>query len=188
MRKGFFCYQRPPPWAFFGESVSRRNGDGGGNHLEPSRPSFDRRLARELSALGVSLRPAKLPPATPEGVLQGWAVSIEDSKACPHYTLSALTVKTGVDSPDWMKKRLMAAGFRSLGLLVDVTNYVLLELGQPSHVFDAERLEGTTILVRKAKASEILDGLDGGKHALTQDDLVIADGKGVVAIAGVVGG
>ena len=145
-------------------------------------------LARELSALGVSPRPAKLPPATPEGVLQGWAVSIEDSKACPHYTLSALTVKTGVDSPDWMKKRLMAAGFRSLGLLVDVTNYVLLELGQPSHVFDAERLEGTTILVRKAKAGEILDGLDGGKHALTQDDLVIADGKGVVAIAGVVGG
>ncbi len=145
-------------------------------------------LARELSALGVSPRPAKLPPATPEGVLQGWAVSIEDSKACPHYTLSALTVKTGVDSPDWMKKRLMAAGFRSLGLLVDVTNYVLLELGQPSHVFDAERLEGTTILVRKAKASEILDGLDGGKHALTQDDLVIVDGKGVVAIAGVVGG
>ena len=145
-------------------------------------------LARELSALGVSPRPAKLPPATPEGILQGWAVSIEDSKACPHYTLSALTVKTGVDSPDWMKKRLMAAGFRSLGLLVDVTNYVLLELGQPSHVFDAERLEGATILVRKAKAGEILDGLDGGKHALTQDDLVIADGKGVVAIAGVVGG
>ena len=145
-------------------------------------------LARELSALGVSPRPAKLPPATPEGILQGWAVSIEDSKACPHYTLSALTIKTGVDSPDWMKNRLMAAGFRSLGLLVDVTNYVLLEIGQPSHVFDAERLEGTTILVRKAKAGEILDGLDGGKHALTQDDLVIADGKGVVAIAGVVGG
>ena len=145
-------------------------------------------LARELSALGVSPRPAKLTPATPEGILEGWAVSIEDSKACPHYTLSALTVKTGVDSPDWMKKRLMAAGFRSLGLLVDVTNYVLLEIGQPSHVFDAERLEGTTILVRKAKAGEILDGLDGGKHALTQDDLVIADGKGVVAIAGVVGG
>ena len=145
-------------------------------------------LARELSALGVSPRPAKLPPATPEAVFQGWAVSLEASKACPHYTLSALTVKTGVDSPDWMKKRLMAAGFRSLGLLVDVTNYVLLEIGQPSHVFDAERLEGTTILVRKAKAGEILDGLDGGKHALTQDDLVIADGKGVVAIAGVVGG
>ena len=145
-------------------------------------------LARELSALGVPSRSIKLPPATPEGVVKGWRVSIEDCKACPHYTLSALTVKTGVDSPDWMKKRLMAAGFRSLGLLVDVTNYVLLELGQPSHVFDAERFDGTTLTVRKAKAGEILQGLDGGKHGLAPDDLVIADGKGVVAIAGVVGG
>jgi phenylalanyl-tRNA synthetase beta chain len=99
-----------------------------------------------------------------------------------------LEVKAGIDSPDWMKKRLVAAGLRSLGLLVDITNYVLLETGQPVHVFDATRVQGPALTVRKAKAGESVTGLDGSKHTLTPNDLIVADGKGVVALAGVVGG
>jgi phenylalanyl-tRNA synthetase beta chain len=145
-------------------------------------------LARELSALGVPLKSRPPVSPTPEGVLSGWKILVEDKEKCPNYTLTSLIVRTGVDSPEWMKKKLSAAGFRSLGLLVDVTNFVLLELGQPVHVFDAERLQGNILSVRKAKAGEMLNGLDGGKHSLTSDDLVVADSKGPVALAGVVGG
>ncbi|NCY23259.1 phenylalanine--tRNA ligase subunit beta, partial [bacterium] len=145
-------------------------------------------LARELSALGVSLKERTPIPATAQAELKGWKVSTEDPKLCPHYTLTGLEVKAGIDSPDWMKKRLVAAGLRSLGLLVDITNYVLLETGQPVHVFDGTRVQGPALTVRKAKAGESVTGLDGGKHLLSPNDLVIADGKGVVALAGVVGG
>ncbi len=145
-------------------------------------------LARELSALGVSLKKRVEAPATDDGGLKGWQVSNEDAKLCAHYTLTGFEVKAGIESPDWMKKRLVAAGLRSLGLLVDVTNYVLLETGQPLHVFDAAGIQGTTIMVRRAKAGEVISGLDGGKHSLASNDLVIADGKGVLALAGVVGG
>ena len=145
-------------------------------------------LARELSALGVPLKTRPSVPPTPEGVLNGWKTTVEEKEKCSNYTLTSLIVRTGVDSPEWMKKKLSAAGFRSLGLLVDVTNFVLLELGQPVHVFDAERLQGNTLSVRRAKAGEVLNGLDGGKHSLTPEDLVVADSKGPVALAGVVGG
>lgn len=145
-------------------------------------------LARELSALGVPLKSRPPTPSSPEGVLTGWNVSVEERELCPNYTLTSFLVRTGVDSPEWMRKKLNAAGFRSLGLLVDVTNFVLLELGQPVHVFDAERLQGNTITVRRAKPGESLNGLDGGKHTLSPEDLVVADGKGPVALAGVVGG
>jgi phenylalanyl-tRNA synthetase beta chain len=145
-------------------------------------------LARELSALGVPLKERVAVPATDQEGLKNWKVSTEDAKLCPHYTLTGLEVKAGIDSPDWMKKRLVAAGLRSLGLLVDVTNYVLLETGQPVHVFDATRVQGSALEVRKAKAGESVTGIDGGKHTLTPNDLVVADGKGVVALAGIVGG
>jgi len=145
-------------------------------------------LARELGALGVARknRPAHSP--TSDSPLTGWKIQVEDPKDCPLYTLTALRVRPDVASPDWMKKRLAACGMRSLGLLVDVTNYVLLEVGQPVHAFDAERLQGNTITVRRAKPGEKLAGLDGGTHVLTSEDLVIADGQGPVALAGVVGG
>jgi phenylalanyl-tRNA synthetase beta chain len=77
---------------------------------------------------------------------------------------------------------------RSLGLLVDVTQYVMLEIGQPLHAFDADRLGKSTIEVRRAKAGEKIAGLDGGTHVLTSEDMVIANESGVVALAGVVGG
>ena len=145
-------------------------------------------LARELGALGVPRKARPLAKKISRGREAGWKVVVADAKDCPQYTLSVLHVRTGLQSPDWMKKRLVASGMRSLGLVVDVTNYVLLELGQPVHAFDADRIEGGTIEVRRAKAGEKLAGLDGGTHLLTTEDVVIADEKGVVALAGVVGG
>ena len=145
-------------------------------------------VAREFAAIGAKRKDRGPIQAPAAGPLAGWKVEVADSKDCPRYSLTALTVKAGVDSPDWMKKRLAACGMRSLGLLVDVTNYVLLEIGQPTHAFDAAKIQGNTIQIRRAKAGEKISGLDGGSHELNPQDLVIADSKGPVALAGVVGG
>ena len=145
-------------------------------------------LARELGALGIPRKNRPEIPQTSVSPLGSWNVQVEDPKDCPLYTLTALRVRSDIESPEWMKKRLAACGMRSLGLLVDVTNYVLLEIGQPVHAFDSERLQGSTIMVRRAKSGEKLAGLDGGNHVLTVEDLVIADGQGAIALAGVVGG
>jgi phenylalanyl-tRNA synthetase beta chain len=145
-------------------------------------------VARELSALGISRKNRAAITKAPDKALSGWKVRVTDEKDCPHYTLTALDVRPDLDSPDWMKKRLASCGLKSRGLLVDATNYVMLEIGQPLHVFDAERLDGKTIEIRRSKAGEKLSGLDGGAHLLTAEDLVIADEKGPVALAGVVGG
>ena len=145
-------------------------------------------MAREFVALGAKAKDRKAIQAPAVGPLTGWKVEVAEAKDCPGYSLTAITVKAGVDSPDWMKKRLSASGMRSLGLVVDITNYVLLEIGQPVHAFDVAKVQGTTLHVRRAKAGEKFAGLDGGIHELTSQDLVIADGKGPVALAGVVGG
>ena len=145
-------------------------------------------VAREFAALGAKTRDRGPIQAPAAGPLSGWKVEVADPKDCPRYSLTAISVKGGIDSPDWMKRRLSACGMRSLGLLVDVTNYVLLETGQPVHAFDALKVQGTTIQVRRASAGEKITGLDGGSHDLTPQDLVIADAKGPVALAGVVGG
>ena len=145
-------------------------------------------MAREFIALGAKAKDRGPIQAPAAGPLSGWKVEVADSKDCPRYSLTAISVKNGVDSPDWLKQRLSACGMRSLGLLVDVTNYVLLELGQPVHAFDAAKIQGKTIQIRRAKAGEKISGLDGGTHELTVQDLVIADEKGPIALAGVVGG
>ncbi|NBS54335.1 phenylalanine--tRNA ligase subunit beta [bacterium] len=145
-------------------------------------------VAREFTALGAKRKDRGPIQAPAAGPLTGWRVEVADPEDCPRYSLTVLSVKAGLDSPDWMKKRLAACGMRSLGLLVDVTNYVLLEIGQPTHVFDAAKIQGTTIQIRRAKAGEKISGLDGGSHEVNPQDLVIADGKGPVALAGVVGG
>ncbi len=91
-------------------------------------------------------------------------------------------------SPDWLCHRLITVGLRPINNIVDVTNYVMLELGQPLHAFDVERVRGGRILVRRAGAGELLRLLDGTETRLGPEDLVIADGEGPVAIAGVMGG
>ncbi|HLF95059.1 MAG TPA: phenylalanine--tRNA ligase subunit beta, partial [Planctomycetota bacterium] len=152
-----------------------------------------------LSMLGVARetavnlrRPVRVPvvevaEAGPD-VTGSLNVEVAAPDLCPRYTARAvLGVKVG-PSPAWMVERLEAAGVRSVNNVVDVTNYVLLESGQPLHAFDAKVLRGRKIVVRRAAAGEKLVAIDGKEYALTRDALVIADAERPVAIAGVMGG
>ena len=96
-------------------------------------------------------------------------------------------VKIG-PSPLWMRMRLRAAGVRPINNIVDITNYVMLEYGQPMHAFDYTQLSGFSIIVRKAREGEIFRSLDDAEHALDSSMLVIADTQKAVALAGVMGG
>jgi phenylalanyl-tRNA synthetase beta chain len=107
---------------------------------------------------------------------------------CPLYTARVITgVKVG-PSPDWLVQALESVGQRSVNNVVDVTNFVLLELGQPLHAFDLAKLADSKIVVRKAKANEPFEAIDHSKHTLQDDMLVIADSEKPVALAGVMGG
>ena len=114
-------------------------------------------------------------------------VTIDDPELCGRYVAAVATVTVG-PSPKWMQDRLTACGIRPISNVVDVTNYVLLELGQPMHAFDLDKLAGRTIVVRRARAGESLETLDGKMRALTTDMLVIADAERTQAIGGVMGG
>jgi phenylalanyl-tRNA synthetase beta chain len=115
-------------------------------------------------------------------------VSIDEPDLCSRYIGAVIKgVKVG-PSPEWMQRRLRAAGVRPINNIVDITNYVLLEYAQPLHAFDLARLEGPAIRVRRAAAGEKLLALDGEVRDLTPEMLVIADAKRPVAIAGVIGG
>ena len=114
-------------------------------------------------------------------------VTIEEPELCARYVAAIADV--AIDpSPEWMRSRLEASGVRPINNVVDVTNYVLLELGHPMHAFDFERLAGPAIVVRRARAGEQLQTLDGKTRTLTVDMLVIADAERASAIGGVMGG
>ena len=117
----------------------------------------------------------------------GIKISLENPDLCPYYAGGVLDVTVG-PSPDWMQARLKAGGVRPISNIVDVTNYVLLELGQPQHAFDAAKLSNNEIRVRTARDGERIKTLDGQDRALTSDMLVIADGVRPVGVAGVMGG
>jgi phenylalanyl-tRNA synthetase beta chain len=114
-------------------------------------------------------------------------IEIESTELCPHYVGAVADVKLE-PSPEWMQARLRAAGIRPISNIVDVTNYVLLELGQPMHAFDFTKLGGGAIRVRTARPAETLRTLDGQMRTLAPEMLVIADAERAVAIAGVMGG
>ena len=147
-------------------------------------------LAREFGA--ILCRPVKLPEVDFEecdvDVNSEVKVVVEDPVKCPRYTARVVTEVKDGPSPDIMRKRLELCGVRSLGLVVDVTNYVLMELGAPMHAFDHTKLKDRTIVVRCAKEGEKMKTLDGVERKLDPSMLVICDAERPNAVAGVMGG
>jgi phenylalanyl-tRNA synthetase beta chain len=147
-----------------------------------------RGLARELAcALGVRLvDPAAMDVPGAEGEVIG--VHVEDEQACPRFVIRrVMGVDPTAPTPLAIRRRLMLAGIRSISLAVDVTNYVMLEMGQPMHAFDSGALKGD-ITVRRANAGETLVTLDDVERKLDPDDIVVCDETGPVSLAGVMGG
>ena len=152
-------------------------------------------LARELATLydRPLILPSSVPGAkvalasVPTGNSDRLAVAIEDEDLCPRYAAAVADVKVG-NSPDWLAARLHAAGVRPINNIVDLTNYVLIELGHPLHAFDLATLAGREIRVRRARPGEALTTLDGVERTLDAEMLVIADGDHAQAVAGVMGG
>lgn len=147
-------------------------------------------IAREAAALtGVKWRdPSIQYPTGKASAAKFVKVQIEAPDLCPRYVGAIIeNVKVG-PSPQWMQDRLRAAGMRPINNVVDITNYVMLEMGQPLHAFDYEKVRGKRIVVRRAHKNERITLLDGSKHRLGEDVLVIADGEGPTAVAGVMGG
>lgn len=149
-------------------------------------------LARELSALFAIAfdwpeipAPATLDASSTDSVAH---IAVEDKERCPHYgAAGALGVRI-VPSPLWVKYRLQALGVRAISNIVDVTNLVMLEYGHPMHAFDLDRVRAARIVVRRAKPDETMKTLDGVERKLVDDDLLVCDGEGPVALAGVMGG
>jgi phenylalanyl-tRNA synthetase beta chain len=133
-------------------------------------------------------QPVAIASTSREGRTGGVPVRIDDVDGCPRYLGAVIRgVRVG-PSPDWLVRRLDGAGVRTVNNIVDVTNFMLLGFGQPMHAFDAARLAGPAIVVRRARAGERLVTLDGVERALTDDMCVIADAERPQALAGVMGG
>jgi phenylalanyl-tRNA synthetase beta chain len=147
-------------------------------------------IAREVAALsGGSVRE---PPLAYEEagrlIKERVSVQIADRDLCPRYCAALIEgVKIG-PSPPWMQERLLAAGVRPISNVVDITNYAMLEVGQPLHAFDFSLITDRKIIVRRARPGEMLVTLDGSERPLNNDMLVIADAKEAVAVAGLMGG
>ncbi|KAA0205715.1 phenylalanine--tRNA ligase subunit beta, partial [Candidatus Uhrbacteria bacterium] len=158
-------------------------------------------LAREAAA--ILKKPMTWKPATLSHVVGArrvlpLRVTVMDKKSCPRYMAVKIEGVTNGESPWWMKRRLMSAGLRPINKLVDITNFVMLELGQPMHAFDADKLTPLLtkergggevgLIVRKATKGESFKALDGKTYKLDDTMLVIADAKTPQAVAGVMGG
>ncbi len=148
-------------------------------------------LARETAAAAqrkLKLPDMTLPAATDAAVQSITDVQSGEQTLCPLYTARVIrNIKVG-PSPAWLVDRLAAVGLRSVNNVVDVTNFVLFETGQPLHVFDMKKLRGGSIIIRKAQKNEPFTAIDGTRHTLREEMLVIADGETPVAVAGVMGG
>ncbi|MDR5905938.1 phenylalanine--tRNA ligase subunit beta [Franzmannia qiaohouensis] len=145
-------------------------------------------MAREVGVLNRLALDGPALEAVPASHDQGFAIEVADAERCPRYLGRVIKgVDVSAETPLWMVERLRRSGVRSIDPVVDVTNYVMLELGQPLHAFDLANLDAR-IEVRRARPGERLTLLDGQDIALRDDTLVIADAKGALAIAGVMGG
>jgi phenylalanyl-tRNA synthetase beta chain len=145
-------------------------------------------IAREVAAL-YDLPLAAMPGCQVAGPVpkEQVAIEIEDYAACPRYVGRLFANVTLAPSPLWLKQRLLAAGMRPISNVVDVTNYVLLALGNPLHAFDNDTLVGK-VIVRRARNGELLVTLDGTERKLDEHDLLIADEARAIALAGIMGG
>jgi len=147
-------------------------------------------IAREVAALtaqSVHLPEIKFDEAA-SSIEQQISIEISAPELCPRYCASLITGIEVMASPKWMQQRLLACGMRPINNIVDVTNYVMLEHGQPLHAFDYHRIGGQKIIVRRAAGGETIVTLDGVERELSTNMLVIADEEQAVAIAGVMGG
>lgn len=186
-----------PPDAKVGQPFAQHLGRAGADviydlEVTPNRPDLNSivGIAREISA--VTGKPLKLPTPAPqeqgEPAEKFVRVRIDNTNLCPRYTARVIHgVKLG-PSPAWLRDRLERVGVRSISNVVDVTNYVMLEIGQPLHAFDYHLLSTPEIIVRNAAAGEEFTTIDGQKRALASEMLVIADSKRAIALAGVMGG
>jgi phenylalanyl-tRNA synthetase beta chain len=147
-------------------------------------------IAREIAALtGEPLRLPEIHYEETEKSVDSFAsVDIVDPDLCPRYCASLVTGIKIAPSPSWLQQRLNSCGMRPINNVVDVTNYVMLEYGQPLHAFDYHKLKGRQIIVRRAGNGETITTLDGSERALNPDILVIADKEEAVAVAGIMGG
>ncbi len=145
-------------------------------------------MAREVAAItaGKLIDPVKLGDL-PRGETT-LSVEIENYELCARYSALTLDNVTVEPSPLWLQARLQSIGINPINNVVDVTNYILAELPQPMHAFDADKLRGDTIFVRRATEGETINALNGETYQLSPEDLVIADSSGAIAIAGVIGG
>ena len=145
-------------------------------------------IAREVAALfGVELAPPPGVDPEPRGT-ESVDIRIDDLEGCPRYVGRTFgDVRVG-PSPPWLRARLTGAGMRPISNVVDVTNYVMLALGNPLHAFDRTSLAGDRIVVRRATRGEKLRTLDGVERELDERDLVIADAERAIALAGIMGG
>ncbi|MEX0710177.1 MAG: phenylalanine--tRNA ligase subunit beta [Chloroflexota bacterium] len=148
-------------------------------------------LAREIAAIIGS--PVQLPPLAVTETMDLVAddqvrVKIEDPDGCPRFAARWFDTVANGSSPAWMQRRLLAAGMRPISAVVDVTNYVMHELGQPMHAYDADAIPGGQIVVRRAREGEQLETLDHDQRTLDTSMLVIADAERAIGLAGIMGG
>ena len=147
-------------------------------------------IAREVAALtGAELKPmATLPSKKTPQLGKRVAIQIEDAHLCPRYSARIIDNLSITESPVWLRYRLEACGIRAINNVVDVTNYVMIETGQPLHAFDWDRLHEKRIIIRPARELTKFTTLDGTTRELALDDLLICAGEAPVALAGIMGG
>ena len=160
--------------------------------LTPNRPDCLSILgvAREVAAMvGAPVKiPREIPSEEGPSMAEATSIAVEEPDLCPRYAARLIRgVKIG-PSPEWLVRRLESVGMRSINNVVDVTNYILMELGHPLHAFDFNLLRGRRIVVKRAAEGEVFSTLDSQARLLGRDDLVICDAEGPVALAGVMGG
>ncbi|MDD3818702.1 MAG: phenylalanine--tRNA ligase subunit beta [Actinomycetota bacterium] len=146
-------------------------------------------IAREISALtGIEFKIPEYDLDKRLNIDSNFIIEIEDYNLCPRYTAKIFENITNIQTPLWMRNRLLMCDIRSISLIVDLTNYIMLETGQPLHAFDKDLLHSNKIVVRRAKEGEKIKLIDDSMRILDNDILVIADEKKAVAIAGIMGG